>query len=165
MAPSRGHRGYDAKRLGDGRTPTFVVPSNFLGRLAGADPPRPIAIARARERARKTDNMQPNRRLVVFARLNLALFLAEFSAGVLLSSLGLVSDSLHQLVNCMGVGLSLLAHQANMRRTKIRGYSYGTERVEVLAAFANSVFLVLLVRLVAVPGANVAPRTVQLRCV
>jgi cobalt-zinc-cadmium efflux system protein len=75
--------------------------------------------------------------------LTAVLMLVEFAGGWLSGSLALVSDAGHMLTDVLALGLSLLAIRfattpANAKKT------YGFYRLEILAALANGVTLILL---------------------
>ncbi len=75
--------------------------------------------------------------------LNASFMVVEFLGGWLSGSLALISDAGHMLTDVLAIGLSLLAIKfasapANGRKT------YGFYRLEILAALANGVTLILL---------------------
>jgi len=81
--------------------------------------------------------------LLVYALLNLCLMSVEIGYGLLAGSLGLVCDGVHLAINCVGVALSLFA-LATAKQPPSLEAPFGFERVHVLAAFANAVFLVFV---------------------
>jgi cobalt-zinc-cadmium efflux system protein len=95
-------------------------------------------------------HMAPKSALRLALATTFAFFAAELAGGLWTRSLGLVSDSLHMLLDSTALGLSLLAltwaeRPANPVQT------YGFKRAEVLAAFFNAMLLmglsaVLIVR-------------------
>ncbi len=83
------------------------------------------------------------RRLAVVLALTLGLLAFEAAAGFLTHSLALLADAAHLLGDVAAIGLGVLAltvadRPATPQRT------YGFHRVEILAALANGVLLVLL---------------------
>lgn len=75
------------------------------------------------------------------------LCVSEIGYGMYVGSLGLISDGVHSFANCLGVGTSLLAMRwsSSINTKHASAFSYGIcDRAEVLAAFANSVILILL---------------------
>ncbi len=90
------------------------------------------------------DNRQAGRRALGWTLgLTAALMAVEFAGGWLSGSLALISDAGHMLTDVLALGLSLLAMRfaaapADGRKT------YGFFRLEILAALANGVTLILL---------------------
>jgi cobalt-zinc-cadmium efflux system protein len=85
---------------------------------------------------------ESRRRLGIVLALTLGLLAFEAAAGVLTHSLALLADAAHLLGDAAAIGLSFLAltvagRPATPQRT------YGFHRVEILAALANGVLLVL----------------------
>ncbi len=79
--------------------------------------------------------------------LILAFMVAEVVAGVLASSLALLSDSAHMLTDAAALGLSLAA--ARLAARPARGaMTYGLGRAEILSAQANGVTLLILALLI-----------------
>ena len=91
------------------------------------------------------------RRLVIALALISALMVAEVVAGVLASSLALLSDAAHLLVDAAALGLALVA--ARLASRPPRGaMTYGLGRVEPLSGFVNGATLGLLGLVVLVEG-------------
>lgn len=92
--------------------------------------------------------MKEQQALQVIWRLTVLLCVVEIGYGMAAGSLGLVSDGVHSFANCLGVGTSLFAMRYSASLLKTGGkstFTYGVaDRAEVLAAFANSVILMLL---------------------
>ncbi|MFQ5777914.1 MAG: cation diffusion facilitator family transporter [Terriglobia bacterium] len=84
-----------------------------------------------------------NRALGWALGLNLAFVGVEFVAGYLSHSLALISDAVHNLSDVPSMSLSLFALYAQ-RRPADRQRTYGYHRSGVLAAFVNSLLLVLV---------------------
>ena len=96
--------------------------------------------------ARRGDS---RRRLWIALWLNLGMLVAEVLGGILTGSLALLADAGHVLSDAGSIGLALgaaalAARPGGARRT------FGYQRTEVLAAFANGVLLVVVAVLVAV---------------
>jgi len=86
------------------------------------------------------DLRQLQNRLYIALVLNAAIIAGEFTGGVLIHSVGLVSDAWHNLIDQGSLFLTLYAHilaakPATGRRT------FGYHRVGVLTAFLNAVIL------------------------
>lgn len=65
----------------------------------------------------------------------------EVVAGVLSSSLALLSDAGHMLTDVLGLGMALAAIQLADRGRERRHHTFGLYRLEILAALANAVLL------------------------
>ena len=88
-----------------------------------------------------------SRWLTIALSLIAALMCAEVATGVLAHSLALLSDAAHMLTDAAALALSLAA--ASLARRPARGaMTYGLRRVEVLAAQANGVTLLVLALLI-----------------
>lgn len=86
---------------------------------------------------------EDRRRLAIALVITLALLIAEVVGGILTGSLALAADGGHMASDVGALGLSLgaiwlAARPATMRRT------FGFHRAEILAAFVNSIGLVLI---------------------
>jgi cobalt-zinc-cadmium efflux system protein len=87
------------------------------------------------------------RRLAIALALIAGLMCAEIVTGVLAHSLALLSDAAHMLTDAAALALSLIA--ISLARRPARGaMTYGWRRVEVLAAQANGVTLLVLALLI-----------------
>ncbi|MFH1086984.1 MAG: cation diffusion facilitator family transporter, partial [Chloroflexota bacterium] len=73
----------------------------------------------------------------------LLVMVAEFIGGILSNSLALLSDAGHMLVDALALGLALFAIRV-ARRPATPTRTFGYYRVEILAALANGVTLLLL---------------------
>jgi cobalt-zinc-cadmium efflux system protein len=83
------------------------------------------------------------RRLTLALGLIVGLMCVEVITGILAHSLALLSDAAHMLTDAAAIGLSLVA-VALARRPAKGAMTYGLGRVEVLAAQANGVTLLVL---------------------
>lgn len=75
-----------------------------------------------------------------------AFFVVEAVAGVVTGSLALISDAGHMLTDVVGLGMALAAiHLATRHETRSDGrgqhHTFGLYRLEILAAFVNSLLL------------------------
>ena len=75
--------------------------------------------------------------------LVLALMVGEIVAGALASSLALLADAGHLLTDAAALGLAVFAATMALRPAR-GGWTYGFRRVEILAAQANGLALVLV---------------------
>ena len=101
------------------------------------------------------------RRLLVALGLIVAFMCGEIVAGILASSLALLSDAGHMLTDAGAIGLSLLAIRLAARPAG-GNLTYGLRRAEILSAQANGAALVVLAVLVVYEGVRrlVAPPNV-----
>ncbi|XP_065856892.1 metal tolerance protein C2 isoform X2 [Euphorbia lathyris] len=83
------------------------------------------------------------KRLLMMISLNVAYSTAELGIGLLTGRAGLVSDAFHLTFGCGLLTFSLFA-MAISRKKPDRVYTYGYERLEVLAAFTNALFLLFM---------------------
>jgi cobalt-zinc-cadmium efflux system protein len=88
------------------------------------------------------------RRLTVALVLILGLMVAELVAGVLASSLALLSDAAHMLTDAGAIALALFAARL-ARRPASGGFTFGFRRAEILSAQVNGATLVGLAVLIA----------------
>jgi len=91
------------------------------------------------------------RRLGIAFALIVAFMLAEVVAGILASSLALVSDAGHMLTDAIALGLALAALRLAQRPAE-GSYTYGMRRAEILSAQINGITLLLLGALITYEG-------------
>lgn len=82
------------------------------------------------------------RRLKVTLAIVLVIMVAEVIGGIFSSSLALLGDAGHMLVDALAIGLSLFAMTV-ARRPATATKTFGYHRFEILAALANGTILVL----------------------
>ncbi len=87
------------------------------------------------------------RKLTVALGLILGFMILEVAVGVIAHSLALFSDAGHMLTDAAALGLSLVAARLAVRPAK-GALTYGFKRVEILAAQANGVTLLILATLI-----------------
>jgi cobalt-zinc-cadmium efflux system protein len=92
-----------------------------------------------------------SRRLAVALALILAFMAVEVVAGILASSLALLSDAAHMLTDAGAIALALLAARL-ARRPATGGFTFGLRRAEILSAQLNGATLVALAALVVFEG-------------
>jgi cobalt-zinc-cadmium efflux system protein len=83
------------------------------------------------------------RRLTLALGLILGLMAAELTAGILASSLALLSDAAHMLTDAGAIALALFAARL-ARRPASGGFTFGFRRAEILSAQLNGATLVAL---------------------
>lgn len=86
--------------------------------------------------------------LLIVLGLNIVYMLTEAIGGYLANSLALLSDAGHMLTDVAALGLSLFAARFAMRPAT-PSKTYGYYRMEILAALANGVTLILISLLIA----------------
>ncbi|KAK6941926.1 Cation efflux protein [Dillenia turbinata] len=86
---------------------------------------------------------KPMKKLFVMLSLSVAYSTAELSIGLLTGRVGLVSDAFHLTFGCGLLAFSLFA-MATSREKPSKIYTYGYKRLEVLAAFTNTLFLLFM---------------------
>ena len=91
----------------------------------------------------KRTRAENRRRLVAALGITGVLFVLELAAGMYTNSLALVADAGHMLTDLAALALSLFALKISSRPATHQK-TYGYLRVEILAALANGVFLVLV---------------------
>jgi cobalt-zinc-cadmium efflux system protein len=91
------------------------------------------------------------RRLTLALALILALMAGEVVAGIVASSLALLSDAAHMLTDAAAIGLALFAARLAARPAHGR-FTFGFRRAEILSAQLNGATLVALGVLIVVEG-------------
>jgi cobalt-zinc-cadmium efflux system protein len=91
------------------------------------------------------------RRLGAAFALIVAFMLAELVAGILGSSLALISDAGHMLTDAVAIGLALAALRL-AERPPAGSFTYGMRRAEILSAQVNGITLLLLGVLIVFEG-------------
>ena len=78
-------------------------------------------------------------RLVMW--ITLAMMAIEIAAGLGFNSMALLADGWHMSSHAVAIGLSAFAYAAARRLAQDARFTFGTWKIEVLAAFASAVFL------------------------
>ncbi|OAD72989.1 hypothetical protein PHYBLDRAFT_5506, partial [Phycomyces blakesleeanus NRRL 1555(-)] len=86
---------------------------------------------------------QDSKQIFFFLLLNLSYMFVQLAYGVWTNSLGLISDAIHMFFDCLALGVGLFASVMGKWPSNAK-YSYGYNRIETIAAYFNSVFLVLI---------------------
>ena len=84
-----------------------------------------------------------SRRIFYFMCLNFAFMLIQTFYAVLTGSLGLLSDSIHMLFDCLALVVGLCAAVMSKWPPSMR-FPHGFGKMDTLAGFANGVFLMLI---------------------
>ena len=72
--------------------------------------------------------------------LNFTITIAEIIGGIISNSLALLSDAIHNLGDGLAVLLAYIAHRVSKKESN-RRKTFGYKRIEILAAFVNSIVL------------------------
>lgn len=140
MTAPEPHRSPSADREANGddqtREPHRSASADHGGHGGGHD--HGLGLARAGERHKG--------RLAIAFGVILTFFFVEAVAGVLTNSLALLSDAGHMLTDVIGIGMALAAiHLASRFSTRSAAgrssHTFGLYRLEILAAFINSLLL------------------------
>jgi cobalt-zinc-cadmium efflux system protein len=100
-------------------------------------------MASNRYTANHQETISSYRRLKITLTIVLVIMVAEVTGGILSSSLALLSDAGHMLVDALALGLGLFAMRV-ARRPATATKTFGYHRVEILAALANGTILILV---------------------
>ncbi|MCJ1381363.1 putative zinc transporter msc2 [Xylographa soralifera] len=84
-----------------------------------------------------------SRRIFYFMCLNFAFMLVQTFYAIVTGSLGLLSDSIHMLFDCLALVVGLCAAVMSKWPPSVR-FPYGFGKMDTLAGFANGVFLMLI---------------------
>ncbi|MEM5585855.1 MULTISPECIES: cation diffusion facilitator family transporter [unclassified Roseibium] len=114
------------------------------------------------DHAHATEVTDRNARAVAWAGLLIASFmLAELIGGWLSGSLALMADAVHMVTDAASLGLAWWAFQQSKKPADDR-LTYGRDRLPVLIAFANAIFLLIVTAWICVEavGRFLTPETV-----
>ncbi|MGH7255295.1 MAG: cation diffusion facilitator family transporter, partial [Nitrospirales bacterium] len=100
-----------------------------------------------------TSYLQLKRRLYVALALNAVIILAEFIGGVLINSMGLMSDAGHNLIDQGSLFLALYAHILSARAAT-EAKTFGYHRAGIIASFLNALTLLVTAGIIAVLAAK-----------
>lgn len=85
-----------------------------------------------------------SKRLILSLIITSTVMIVEIIGGLVANSIALISDAGHMFTHCFAIGISLLAIYI-ARNPPCHHKTFGLYRAEVLAAFINGVFLLLVV--------------------
>lgn len=83
------------------------------------------------------------RRFFYVTVLNVVITITEFIGGFFSGSLGLISDAFHNLEDSLSIVISYAANVIGQRKNNTKK-TFGYKRAEILAAFVNSIVLVVI---------------------
>lgn len=84
------------------------------------------------------------RNLLIQLCMNFSFMFVELIYGVLSNSLGLITDSLHMLIDSSALAIALYASFMSKQKPNTT-FTFGYERVEILSGYANGIFLLFAV--------------------
>ncbi|KAJ2147091.1 hypothetical protein IW136_000294 [Coemansia sp. RSA 678] len=84
-----------------------------------------------------------SRSIFMFLLLNLSYMVVQIVYGYITNSLGLISDAIHMLFDCMALAIGLIAAVMS-RWPSDEAFTFGYGRIEILSGFANGIFLMLI---------------------
>ncbi|KAJ2452732.1 putative zinc transporter msc2 [Coemansia sp. RSA 2336] len=84
-----------------------------------------------------------SRSIFMFLLLNLSYMVVQIIYGYITNSLGLISDAIHMLFDCMALAIGLVAAVMS-KWPSDEAFTFGYGRIEILSGFANGVFLMLI---------------------
>ncbi|KAJ2171545.1 putative zinc transporter msc2, partial [Coemansia sp. RSA 551] len=99
--------------------------------------------ARAHHFVREILSDSESRSIFMFLLLNLSYMVVQIVYGYTTNSLGLISDAIHMLFDCMALAIGLIAAVMS-RWPSDEAFTFGYGRIEILSGFANGVFLMLI---------------------
>lgn len=91
----------------------------------------------------RTETNISEKKLLITVILNFTITLAEIIGGLISNSLALLSDAFHNLGDGIAILLAYVAHRISKKDSNERK-TFGYKRIEILAAFINSVLLVAI---------------------
>jgi cation diffusion facilitator family transporter len=83
------------------------------------------------------------RRFFYVTALNIIITITEFIGGIFSGSLGLISDAFHNLEDSLSIIISFVANVIGRKKNDVQK-TFGYKRAEILAAFVNSIILVVI---------------------
>jgi zinc transporter 5/7 len=86
---------------------------------------------------------QDSRRIAYFGCLNLGFMAVQLFYGFATGSLGLLTDSIHMLFDCLGLAVGLAAAVMSKWPPSTK-FPYGYGKINTLSGFANGIFLILV---------------------
>ncbi|KAJ2823207.1 putative zinc transporter msc2 [Coemansia erecta] len=101
------------------------------------------AFARAQMFVQAILSDSESRSIFMFLLLNLSYMVIQMVYGYITNSLGLISDAIHMLFDCMALAIGLIAAVMS-KWPSDEAFTFGYGRIETLSGFANGVFLMLI---------------------
>ncbi|KAL8804314.1 MAG: hypothetical protein Q9200_005875 [Gallowayella weberi] len=89
-------------------------------------------------------NLSKSDRLLAIILISFSFFVAEIVVGFTTHSLALIADSFHYLSDLIGFVVALVALKKSEREDSPSNFTFGWQRIQLLGAFFNGVFLIAL---------------------
>ncbi|KAJ2783686.1 hypothetical protein GGI15_002498 [Coemansia interrupta] len=102
-----------------------------------------LSLARAQHFIHAILDDGESRSIFMFLLLNLSYMVVQVIYGYITNSLGLISDAIHMLFDCMALAIGLIAAVMS-KWPPSETFTFGYDRIETLSGFANGVFLMLI---------------------
>ncbi|KAJ1721950.1 putative zinc transporter msc2 [Coemansia erecta] len=102
-----------------------------------------LSLARAQQFIHAILDDGESRSIFMFLLLNLSYMVVQVVYGYITNSLGLISDAIHMLFDCMALAIGLIAAVMS-KWPPSETFTFGYDRIETLSGFANGVFLMLI---------------------
>ncbi|KAJ2363511.1 putative zinc transporter msc2 [Coemansia sp. RSA 2607] len=102
-----------------------------------------MMLTRAQQFIRAILDDGESRSIFMFLLLNLSYMVVQVIYGYITNSLGLISDAIHMLFDCMALAIGLIAAVMS-KWPPSETFTFGYDRIETLSGFANGVFLMLI---------------------
>ncbi len=83
------------------------------------------------------------RNLFISVALNLGITIAQVIGGILSGSMALISDALHNFSDVLSLLITYVTYKLSARKNTVK-HTFGYQRGEILAAFVNSVTLLII---------------------
>ncbi|WVQ93508.1 hypothetical protein IAU59_000582 [Kwoniella sp. CBS 9459] len=132
----------DSSKAGT-ENPAWSFPNKSLSTSKASWSFMSLLPAKSRPHLQTILNTPTSSKIFYFLLLNLAYMFVQMVYGVFTNSLGLISDAIHMLFDCLGLAVGLWASVAATWKPDGR-YTFGYSRVETLSGFANGCFLILI---------------------
>ena len=116
-----------------------------------------------RDRLKPPPATSVSTRMLLVTVLTLVTMVAEIAAGWLTGSVALLADGIHMGTHAAAIGAAWLAHTFARRYASDARFSFGTGKVEALAAFGSTVLLALAALGMVVEAAQrlISPQPIQ----
>lgn len=82
-------------------------------------------------------------RIAIFLTINFSFMFVELFVGFMSNSLGLISDAIHMLFDCLALAIGLYASYMSTLKPNER-FTFGYLRYETLAGLVNAIFLIFI---------------------
>ncbi|MEZ5082783.1 MAG: cation diffusion facilitator family transporter [Bacteroidales bacterium] len=91
----------------------------------------------------ETSSKNRGKNLLISIVLNLLITVGQVIGGFLSGSMALLSDALHNFSDVLALVISYIASKLTLRKPHVK-YTFGLRRAEIMAAFINSLTLIII---------------------